>query len=100
MKKDYVASVKDIPCTDCGHRFPSYAMDFDHVRGEKSFNISMAVKTKTLEEIKEEIAKCDVVCATCHRMRTQDRIKERKKEILNDRAIQEAAKDYGTPERD
>ena len=29
---------------------------------------------KTLKRIQEEIEKCDVVCATCHRIRTWNRL--------------------------
>jgi len=84
-KRSITSRAKDKPCADCNRRFPSHAMDFDHVRGEKSFTISHGIKNKTVEEILAEIEKCDVVCATCHRMRTQDRIRGRK---THDGAIQ------------
>jgi hypothetical protein len=49
-------------------------MDFDHVRGEKLFDVSRMVGPGlSLELIKAEIAKCDVVCANCHRIRTFER---------------------------
>ena len=64
---------KDVPCVDCGGRFHFAAMDFDHVRGEKKGCLStMASKTFSLETIREEMAKCDVVCANCHRVRTYE----------------------------
>lgn len=44
-------------------------MDYDHVRGEKIKDISdMWAGDKDL--ILAEIAKCDLVCANCHRIRT------------------------------
>lgn len=50
-------------------------MDFDHVRGEKKFNISIAaVKLMSIAIVQSEIEKCDVVCANCHRERTFKRI--------------------------
>ena len=50
-------------------------MDFDHRLGEvKSFVISYAPGRHSLEAITAEIAKCDVVCANCHRLRTRDRL--------------------------
>ena len=63
------------PCADCGRRFPYYVMQFDHLpEYDKSFTISEA-KTNVvpLEKLKEEIAKCDVVCANCHAIRTYRR---------------------------
>ncbi|AJD82175.1 HNH endonuclease [Mycobacterium phage Cosmo] len=49
-------------------------MDFDHVRGVKEFNIgSYRTKSYSLQRIRDEIAKCDVVCSNCHRIRTHDR---------------------------
>ena len=49
-------------------------MDFDHVRGIKKANISTMVRQAySIETIKEEVAKCDLVCANCHRKRTAKR---------------------------
>jgi len=47
-------------------------MDFDHIRGKKKFQIGLQFGNafKTLEK---EIAKCDIVCANCHRVRTYKR---------------------------
>lgn len=57
---------------DCGHRFPSEQMDFDHVRGVKVGNPSDMVDGPT-EDLVIEIAKCDPVCANDHRTRTLHR---------------------------
>lgn len=66
----YVRSEKEgKPCADCGALYPSYVLDFDHVRGEKEFAISQH-QTRSPEQIAVEIAKCDLVCANCHRIRT------------------------------
>jgi hypothetical protein len=54
-------------------------MDFDHVTGKKLFNISQYQnKTHTLEMIKKEVSKCEVVCSNCHRARTHMRLIESK----------------------
>lgn len=65
---------REKPCSDCGKRYPFYVMDYDHVRGEKSFGIATVRRcTYTEERLLEEIAKCDVVCSNCHRERTWTR---------------------------
>jgi len=66
-------------CVDCGESDP-IVLEFDHVRGEKSFNISDMVRKTghSLVKIKEEIEKCDVRCANCHRRATYNRRHEEK----------------------
>jgi hypothetical protein len=60
------------PCTDCGNKFPYYVMDFDHRDPLlKVADVSTLVKRFTnWGSILAEIAKCDLVCARCHRLRT------------------------------
>lgn len=65
--------LKSVPCTDFNGVFPSYVMDFDHVGDDKLINVSMAVKVGR-RRLLAEVAKCEVVCANCHRQRTQDRL--------------------------
>ena len=67
--------MKDRPCADCGIQYPSWVMQFDHVRGEKKFDIAQA-SSASEKRLLEEIAKCEVVCANCHAERTYDRKKE------------------------
>lgn len=69
--KQIVIEAKDIPCADCGVKYPSYVMDLDHVRGTKVAGVSsMVVSGYSEKRVREEIAKCEVVCANCHRIRT------------------------------
>lgn len=72
-KKALLVAAKSRPCADCGRTFPPLCMDFDHVRGVKLFLIGTAVRWKSIAALNEEIAKCDVVCACCHRIRTETR---------------------------
>lgn len=58
------------PCTDCGGFFHFSAMDFDHVRGEKYRGISELVSLSMRSALMEELEKCELVCANCHRVRT------------------------------
>jgi hypothetical protein len=65
-----VVELKARPCADCGGTFPTVCMDFDHRPGEvKKFSLSQ-VATHSLKDALAEIAKCDLVCANCHRIRT------------------------------
>ena len=74
--RQLIREAKDVPCMDgtmCGgKRFPYHVMDLDHVRGEKKFSLSDA-RTHSAQQVKDEIAKCDPVCANCHRERTQQK---------------------------
>ena len=67
--------IKSGPCADCGNRFETCCMDFDHKDGSsKLFNIgTMFAHHYSMELIKEELAKCELVCANCHRIRTRNR---------------------------
>lgn len=65
-------AAKNKPCTDCGVTYPPEIMEFDHVRGEKLINLSQASRAKSYlswEAMQEEIAKCDIRCPNCHRLR-------------------------------
>lgn len=66
---------KDVPCADCGNRYPFFVMDFDHVFGEKRDTISAMAHTKQVAKsvLLAEIEKCEVVCSNCHRIRTYNR---------------------------
>lgn len=60
-------------CKDCGE-YDFAVLTFDHVRGEKGNNIStMAAQGFSIESIKAEIEKCDVVCWNCHMRRENER---------------------------
>lgn len=71
-----IRAAKGSPCSDCGGSFPPECMDLDHVRGEKLFNLSNS-GSRSHAAVLEELAKCDVVCANCHRIRTRTRAKAR-----------------------
>lgn len=68
-----IAAKEGKPCTDCGGIFHQAAMEFDHIpgRGPKLFNVGQS--DRSVGAVKAEIAKCDIVCANCHRVRTWNR---------------------------
>lgn len=66
-----VQGLKAVPCADCGARYASYVMDFDHREPDsKAFGIGAVMGNRTDAALLSEIAKCDVVCANCHRERS------------------------------
>jgi hypothetical protein len=51
-------------------------LEFDHVRGVKKSDIcKLANRPANLETLADEIEKCDVRCANCHRRRTVKELK-------------------------
>ena len=69
VRRAIIAAAKAQPCADCHRHFPGYVMDLDHVRGKKCFEVGSAT-FYALKKLYAEIAKCDPVCANCHRVRT------------------------------
>lgn len=61
----------DSPCADCGNKFPAICMDFDHQRDKIEEVSQMVGSGVKWDIIQTEIDKCEVVCACCHRIRTQ-----------------------------
>ena len=63
------------PCQDCRNVYPSVCMDWDHRPGSnKRSAVSVMIQQGLGEEtILMEIAKCDLVCSNCHRIRTAAR---------------------------
>lgn len=68
---DLINEIKSNPCADCGQTFDPVCMDFDHL-GDKDFAMATA-KQRSTESILKEVAKCDIVCSNCHRLRTKKR---------------------------
>lgn len=73
-RREFTAELKVVRgCRDCGYRENSCALDFDHLPGTvKLFDVGMG-SWRSREVVLAEIAKCEVVCACCHRVRTKDR---------------------------
>jgi hypothetical protein len=61
-------------CADCGFNKHPAALEFDHRPGvDKKFNVMEKVGSYSMTKVWDEIAKCDVVCANCHAIRTTER---------------------------
>jgi hypothetical protein len=69
----FIRGLKASSCLDCCLQFSPEAMDFDHVRGEKVDNIARLKLGASMIRLIEEVAKCELVCANCHAVRTHTR---------------------------
>ncbi len=77
-QREVLAYIQDIKlqrgCADCGYKEHAVALDFDHLPGHtKEHRIAVLAAGATRAKIDAEIAKCEVVCANCHRVRTHQR---------------------------
>jgi hypothetical protein len=79
---ELLRELRRVPCLDCGQSFAAYQMDFDHREpSAKSFRLtSPTALGSSRERLLAEVAKCDVVCAVCHRIRTRTQHQERLRE--------------------
>jgi hypothetical protein len=60
------------PCVDCGEQ-DTEVLDFDHVAGKVSLVSALVAWGAPSRRIEEEIARCEVRCANCHRRVTARR---------------------------
>lgn len=70
MKKDIVREIKlDFSCQKCGYNKSAAALDFHHLDpNEKDTTIARMTSNRyQLDTVYEEIKKCVVLCANCHR---------------------------------
>ena len=55
-------------CEICGYDRCATALEFHHINpDEKEFGIGQKGYTRSFEKNKEEVDKCILVCANCHR---------------------------------
>lgn len=67
-RRDLISKLVGSTCTRCENDFPVEALDFHHRdHTEKEQSISQML-THSWDNILDEIAKCDLVCACCHRI--------------------------------
>jgi len=65
-RRSYLISLFDNKCCLCGYSKCQSALEFHHIK-DKKFNISSNNLLKKLDTIIEEIQKCVLLCANCHR---------------------------------
>jgi hypothetical protein len=71
--RSVILEAKKNGCVDCGYNAHPAALDFDHLPGtDKKFELALG-HSRSVAAIKRELAKCECVCANCHRVRTFNR---------------------------
>ena len=67
QNNEYLYSIMEQGCAKCGEK-RLYVLDFHHIdKTQKKNNINHLKKSASLENLKEEVAKCIVLCSNCHR---------------------------------
>ena len=61
------------PCVDCGND-DIRVLEFDHLPEHKKLNNVSNLINNSTEVLVAEIAKCEVRCANCHKIKTYERI--------------------------
>lgn len=79
MKRRELWKIKeDSGCVDCGEKYPHYMLHFDHKpEFEKLGGVTELYSRYSRQKGLEEMAKCDIVCANCHCIRTYNRNQNR-----------------------
>jgi 5-methylcytosine-specific restriction endonuclease McrA len=65
--KLFAIEYKGGKCQLCGYSRCVSALELHHFRGDKSFGIAQKGYTRSWEKIREELEKCVLLCANCHR---------------------------------
>ena len=70
-KFQWFRETKNKPCVDCGGTFPDFCMDYHHLDPEtKETRIRDYINGDySFKRIQEEVDKCVLLCANCHRIR-------------------------------
>jgi len=72
FKEEWAQYKATLSCTRCGFNHPA-ALDFHHVNPEeKEGNIHRFLSNGQHTKLKEELKKCIVLCANCHRIHHHD----------------------------
>lgn len=66
LRKEKAVKMMGGKCLKCGYNKCIDALDFDHLR-DKKFNLSNMIRTNSWEAVLEELKKCQLLCANCHR---------------------------------
>lgn len=64
-------NLKNKPCADCGVLYPPWVTDFHHIDPTTKIAAICQLMRKrvALQTLLDEVAKCVLICANCHRQR-------------------------------
>lgn len=79
FRKRYQANLQHVQalkvergCADCGYNAHHAGLEFDHVQPRLRGTVASQMG-RSLKVLLEEIERCEVVCGTCHSIRTWNR---------------------------
>jgi hypothetical protein len=73
---------EDSGCVDCGEKYPHFMLHFDHKPEFKKLgSVGELYSRWGKEKGLAEMAKCDIVCANCHAIRTYNRNQNNIREV-------------------
>lgn len=76
--REYVRTQKESgSCKDCGVAYPYYVMEYDHIEDNKIRSVAKITSNGSMDQVIKEIAKCDLICSNCHKIRTWERIQKK-----------------------
>jgi hypothetical protein len=69
--REWLNGLKDNPCIGCGLSWPPCVMEFHHREAkDKVGSVGNLLLNAGRQKVIDEIAKCDLLCANCHRIKT------------------------------
>lgn len=89
MQENVLKYLQEHPCIDCGENDP-IVLEFDHVRGVKIREVSQVVRTWCWQRILQEISKCVIRCANCHRRKTARQFETSKYKALLAQSVEQS----------
>jgi len=65
-----IRNFKEKPCAICGNQYEHFNMQTDHINPENKFYDTCRLKRCKLQTLLDELEKCQVLCALCHRRKS------------------------------
>lgn len=71
-RKWYQELKSNTPCAKCGVKYPYYVMDYDHKDPTNKKHCIAHMMGHSKKALQNEINKCELLCANCHRIKTYE----------------------------
>jgi hypothetical protein len=82
-----INNFKSKPCSICNNQYELYNMQIDHISNENKISDVCRLKNRKLNILIEELSKCQVLCALCHRQKSIKEQKEKAYSIIKNKII-------------